>query len=283
MKRIGIISDTHGLLRPEVKQSLKDCEAILHAGDINKPELLDELREIAPVRAVCGNADESWAESEGIALTTSLTLFGLQIGMAHTKKAARSVSEGCDIIITGHTHKYEEKTTDGQLWLNPGTCGPVRRSAPITLAVIETEGDGTFQVVKIEIPQPEDKKNSDKKNSDKKNSDKKNSGKKESAARASEEKSGGESKKTAQKNSNANKSAENNESVKKSSRKKKTKEPPVTKDLIEKVIMDVNEGIPACDIAKRYEISENTAEKIRWYYIENHGIDAEGVLSKIMS
>ncbi len=239
MNKIGVISDTHGLLRPEVKESLKDCDAILHAGDIDKPELLDELREIAPVRAVCGNADESWAAKEGIDQVTSLTLFGLKIGMAHTKKAARDVAEDSDIIITGHTHKYEEKIASGKLWLNPGTCGQVRRSAPITLALIETTGDGTYKIEKVDISQTEEKKDTERKSSSKKSSDKK------------------------------------------SSRKRKTKEPPVTKDLVEKVIKEVNAGTPVPKIAEKLDISEDLAEEICRLYITHHGIDAEGVLGKM--
>ncbi len=252
MRKIGVISDTHGLLRPEVKESLKDCDAILHAGDINQPELLDELREIAPVRAVCGNADESWAESEGLAKVTSLDLFGLKIGMAHTKKAAREVAEDCVLIITGHTHKFERKMADGKLWLNPGTCGPVRRSAPITLAIIETEGDGTYQVVKVDIPLPEEKSSS-----------KKSSGKKESSENAAADK------------------AAKKDSSKKSSRKKKSKGTPVTKDLVESVIGDVNAGIHVSKIAEERGISEEVAEEICRLYITHHGIDAEGVLEKM--
>ncbi len=267
MNKIGVISDTHGLLRPEVKESLQDCDAILHAGDINQPELLDELREIAPVRAVCGNADESWAEAEGIAQVTSLNLFGLNIGMAHTKKAARSVAEDSDIIITGHTHKYEEKIADGKLWLNPGTCGPVRRSAPITLAVIETTGDGTYRIVKVDIPQSEEKKGSDKKNSSKKSSDRE-----EAAARSAEEKAAGK---------NEKKSSPKKESSKKNARKKKTKNAPVTKDLIGRVVGDVNTGIPVSGIADKEEISEDLAEEIRRLYVTHQGIDAEGILQKM--
>ncbi len=178
MKKIGVISDTHGILRPEVKENLRDCDAIFHAGDIDKPQILDELREIAPVRAVCGNADTSWAQMESLASYTELDLFGLRIGMAHTKKQVRGDVSDFDIIITGHTHKYDEKKAGGQLWLNPGCCGPQKRSNPLTMAIIETEGDGTYQIKKIEIVPPKEKKSSEKKSSDKKDSAKKTSGKK---------------------------------------------------------------------------------------------------------
>ncbi len=179
MRKIGVLSDTHGLLRPEVKEQLRDCDAILHAGDIDKPELLDELRECAPVRAVCGNADESWAAMEGLELTTSLDLFGLKFYMSHMKKHIEKGIEDRDIIITGHTHKYEEKIVKGQLWLNPGTCGPCRVSSPITIAIIATEGDGSFQVQKIDLPHSEEEKKSAEKKSSHKKSSQKSSHKKE--------------------------------------------------------------------------------------------------------
>ncbi len=246
MKKIGIISDTHGLLRPEVKENLAGCDAILHAGDIDKPELLDELREIAPVRAVCGNADSSWAEMESLAATADLTLFGLRIYMAHTKKQIRVPASDYDLIITGHSHKYDEKQEKEHLWLNPGTCGPRRRSNPLTIAIVETEEDGTFEVKKIEIVPSEDKKDSGKKSSGKEGE--------------------GSSKKDA---------------GKKSSGKRKTKDPEVTTDLIGDVISDVNAGTPVDAIAQRRGISEELAEEICRLYVTHQGIDAEGVLNKM--
>lgn len=147
--RIGIISDTHGLLRPEIKELLKDCEMILHGGDINKQSVLDELADIAPVYAVRGNADKDWAGN--IPETLSLRLYGINVLMIHNKQRLADTAEA-DVIIYGHSHKYDEKYLGSQLWLNPGSCGPRRFSLPITMAVLEIGDDGTLHVVKHDIP-----------------------------------------------------------------------------------------------------------------------------------
>lgn len=143
LHRIAILSDTHGLLRPEVVEVLRTCEVILHGGDINSRKILDELEEIAPVYAVRGNADKEWAE--GMAEELTLTLFGLRIYMIHNKKNARidfqTDNEGTEFFIYGHSHKYEEKTVNGVLFLNPGSCGPRRFNLPATMAVLEVYDD----------------------------------------------------------------------------------------------------------------------------------------------
>lgn len=150
--RIAILSDTHGLLRPQVMEMLRTCEVILHGGDMNNRKILDELEKIAPVYAVRGNADKEWAE--GMTEELKLTLFGLHIYMVHNKKYAKTEFQtddsGTDIFIYGHSHKYEEKTVNGVLFLNPGSCGPRRFKLPITMAVLEVydgigqwEDDGT--------------------------------------------------------------------------------------------------------------------------------------------
>lgn len=158
--KIGVISDTHGLLRAEVLETLKGCDAILHGGDIGKPEILDKLKEIAPVYAVRGNADREWAE--GLPITVDITLAGLKIYMIHNKKMIEGDIGGRNIIIYGHSHKYDEKRIfsdsknsdkdgGGQLWLNPGSCGARRFRLPITMAVIEVEEGGPYQIKKIEF------------------------------------------------------------------------------------------------------------------------------------
>ena len=91
MHKIGIISDTHGMLRPEVIDALKGCELILHSGDINKQEILDKLEQIAPVHAVRGNNDKKWAEH--LPETLTLNVFGIQIFMVHDKKSIPKKSD----------------------------------------------------------------------------------------------------------------------------------------------------------------------------------------------
>ena len=149
MHRIGIISDTHGLLRPEVVKALKGCNVILHGGDINSAIILDELNGIAPTYAVRGNNDKEWAKD--LPETVSVELYGIRFFMVHNKKHIPKNLENTDVVIFGHSHKYEEKHVDGMLMLNPGSCGPRRFTQPITFAVLETEDGHSFRVEKIEI------------------------------------------------------------------------------------------------------------------------------------
>lgn len=149
--KIGVISDTHGLLRDEVREKLAGCEVILHGGDINSRRILDELAQIAPVHAVRGNNDKEWAA--GLPETLSLDLLGLRIFMVHNKKDLPQDLGERNLVIYGHSHKYEEKQAEGRTWLNPGSCGPRRFSQPITMAVITAAEDGQgFEVERVEIP-----------------------------------------------------------------------------------------------------------------------------------
>ncbi|MDE7130459.1 MAG: metallophosphatase family protein [Lachnospiraceae bacterium] len=155
MHRIGIISDTHGLLRPEVEETLQGCEAILHGGDINKPEILDKLNRIAPTYVVRGNNDKEWAKE--LPETLSVSLCGIGFFMVHNKKYIPKNEEDLkdvDIIVYGHSHKYEEKQEGGRLLLNPGSCGPRRFTQPITFAVMAVGDDGAYKVEKVEIAHP---------------------------------------------------------------------------------------------------------------------------------
>ena len=103
---IGIISDTHGLLRPEVIEALKGCDAILHGGDINRREIIDQLEEIAPVYVVRGNNDHEWAEH--IPMYMGFELTGIRIYMTHKKKDLPEDLSNYDLVVFGHSHKYEE-------------------------------------------------------------------------------------------------------------------------------------------------------------------------------
>lgn len=150
MHKIGIISDTHGLLRPEVTEVLKGCEAILHGGDINSFRILEELNGIASTYAVRGNNDKEWAKD--LPETLLIELFGIRFFMVHNKKYIPKDLKDINIIVYGHSHKYEEKNEDGVLRLNPGSCGPRRFTQPITFAVIEIGEDGPYRVRKMEIP-----------------------------------------------------------------------------------------------------------------------------------
>lgn len=157
MKRIGILSDTHGKLREEVLEILQGCDVILHAGDCNTPQVLERLREIAPLYVVRGNADKEWAE--GLPQTLSEEICGLRIFMVHNKKEIPADVGEYDLIVYGHSHRYEERREGSILFLNPGSCGPRRFSQPVTMAVAEVEeraedeGVRTFQVIKKDIVQ----------------------------------------------------------------------------------------------------------------------------------
>lgn len=153
MHKIGILSDTHGMLRPEVTEALQGCEMILHGGDINKQKILDELREIAPVHAVRGNNDKEWAEY--IPQTMTVDVFGLRVFMVHNKKDIPKNLSGIDMVIYGHSHKYEEKVVDRIPYLNPGSCGPRRFHQEITLALLYIEENGGFRIEKRSIPHEE--------------------------------------------------------------------------------------------------------------------------------
>ncbi|MDE6622534.1 MAG: metallophosphatase family protein [Lachnospiraceae bacterium] len=147
--RIAVLSDTHGLLRPEIREILKTCEVILHGGDINSQKILDELKELAPVYVVRGNNDKEWAA--GLDVEITITLFGVRIYMVHNKKHRKADLSGTDLFVYGHSHKYEEKTVDGVQYLNPGSCGPRRFRQPVTMAVMEIEETGEWQIQKIDL------------------------------------------------------------------------------------------------------------------------------------
>jgi putative phosphoesterase len=148
--KIGVISDTHGLVRDEVKEYLKSCDFIFHAGDIHKLSVLEELQNIAPTYAVRGNADKGeWAEE--LSAVKVIEDIGIKVLMIHNKKQIDVDLVPYDLIIYGHSHKYEEKTADGIIWLNPGSCGPRRFNQPITMAMLYVEDNGSFRIQKIDF------------------------------------------------------------------------------------------------------------------------------------
>ncbi len=147
--RLAILSDTHGLLRPEVAELLKSADAILHGGDINRQSIVDRLQQYAPLYVVRGNNDKEWAEAIPHDLT--VTLGGVTFCVVHNRKEVPADLSGVDAVVFGHSHKYAEEERDGRLWLNPGSCGPRRFRQEITLMMAEAE-DGTLRVEKITIP-----------------------------------------------------------------------------------------------------------------------------------
>ncbi len=138
--RIGVISDTHGLLRPEALAALQGCERIIHAGDIGKPEVLDGLRALAPLDAIRGNVDSGdWAVA--IPERLDLQIGGLRIHVIHDVKtmAIDPVAERVDVVIAGHSHQPKLEEIDAVLYLNPGSAGRRRFRLPISLALLDIE------------------------------------------------------------------------------------------------------------------------------------------------
>lgn len=133
--RVGVISDTHGLLRSEAKEHLRRCQQIIHAGDITDPQVLRELELLAPTTAVRGNMDlGSWASR--LPRIARLDIGGWSILVVHNIRALPQQLEGVDIVIFGHSHKYQQERRNGILYLNPGSAGPRRFDLPISLAIL---------------------------------------------------------------------------------------------------------------------------------------------------
>jgi uncharacterized protein len=126
---IGLISDTHGLLRPEAVRALEGAELIIHAGDVGKPEVLEALRQIAPVVAVRGNVDHgAWADALPETATVEPGIFVL-----HDAKSLR-IPAGVRAVVSGHSHQASVEERGGVLYVNPGAAGPRRFLLPVTVA-----------------------------------------------------------------------------------------------------------------------------------------------------
>jgi putative phosphoesterase len=140
--RIGVISDTHGLLRPEAERALTGVNHIIHAGDIGRPEVVDALRRIAPVTAIRGNVDSGeWAHQYPD--TNLVRLAGKSIYVLHDLKTLQAdPGAGIDVIISGHSHVPKIDTIGGVLYLNPGSAGRRRFKLRITLATLEVTPEG---------------------------------------------------------------------------------------------------------------------------------------------
>jgi uncharacterized protein len=141
MTIIGIISDTHGLLRPEAVQALQGVERILHAGDIGRLSILEDLQKIAPTTAVRGNVDgEAWAET--LPETAVVEAGGELIYIIHNlgELGLHPIPTGIRVVVSGHSHRAVQEWRAGVLYLNPGSAGPRRFALPVTLARLRIEG-----------------------------------------------------------------------------------------------------------------------------------------------
>lgn len=142
---VGVISDTHGLLRPEALAALATADHILHAGDIGKIEILDALRQIAPVTAIRGNVDTSGA-CANLPATEAVELAGRLFYLVHSihDLDLSPAAAGIAAVISGHSHQPSIETRNGILYLNPGSAGPRRFNLPVTLALV-TVTAGTLE------------------------------------------------------------------------------------------------------------------------------------------
>jgi putative phosphoesterase len=149
--RVGVISDTHGLLRPEALAALAGVEHILHAGDVGDPAILDQLREIAPVTAIRGNVDTS-GDCALLPATEMVELAGCFVYLAHSLEwiDIAPKSAGVRLVVSGHSHKPSVERRDGVLYLNPGSAGPRRFKLPVTVAMV-TITDGVAEAAIVEL------------------------------------------------------------------------------------------------------------------------------------
>jgi putative phosphoesterase len=137
-RKIGLISDTHGLLREEAQQALRGSELIIHAGDVGDSRILEALRQIAPVVAVRGNADtEEWAKS--LPETAVAEAGAVHIYVLHDLNALDldAKAAGFHIVVSGHSHKPGQSQRNGVMYINPGSAGPRRFTLPITVARLD--------------------------------------------------------------------------------------------------------------------------------------------------
>jgi uncharacterized protein len=149
--RIGVISDTHGLLRPEALAALAGVEHILHAGDVGDPGILDRLRAIAPVTAIRGNVDGCGACAQ-LPDTELVELGGRAIYMLHDREALDldPVAAGIAVVVSGHSHRPSMLRHKGVLYFNPGSAGPRRFSLPVTVGMLRvTENGVDGEIVEI--------------------------------------------------------------------------------------------------------------------------------------
>jgi putative phosphoesterase len=139
---VGVISDTHGVIRPEAIHALRGCDLLIHAGDIGEPEIVERLRALAPVFAVRGNIDQgAWAAS--VPPTEVVEVDGRHFYVLHdlSQLDLDPVAAGFAVVVSGHSHRPSTQVREGVLYLNPGSAGPRRFKLPVTLALVRVTRD----------------------------------------------------------------------------------------------------------------------------------------------
>ena len=152
-KLVGVISDTHGLLRPEALEALKGSELIIHAGDIGGPEVIEALRAIAPVVAVRGNNDRGrWAEEFPLYDVTQVGSTYVYVLHDLNELDLKPEAAGFRVVVSGHSHKPLAEERRGVLYLNPGSAGPRRFKLPVTVARMRVcGGDVTAEIITLKV------------------------------------------------------------------------------------------------------------------------------------
>ena len=151
--RIGLIADTHNLLRPEALAALQGVDHLIHAGDIGGPHILADLERIAPLSVVRGNNDQdSWADAIPERLTLRFGAIALHVLHDLKQLDIDPAAQGIDVVITGHSHKPLHEERNGVLYLNPGSAGPRRFKLPISVGIVHIEdGRARAKLITLEV------------------------------------------------------------------------------------------------------------------------------------
>jgi putative phosphoesterase len=152
MRQIGVISDTHGLLRPQAVVALRGCDPIIHAGDVGRPDVLAELRKVAPVFAVCGNVDNGpWARELPQSQIVEIDDFRIYVLHILDELDLEPSTAGIAAVVVGHSHQPKIETKQGVLYFNPGSAGPRRFRLPVTVGRLTIAG-GSLHAEIIDLP-----------------------------------------------------------------------------------------------------------------------------------
>ena len=149
MKTVAVISDTHGLLRDAVKAELAAADCIIHAGDIDNDAVLDTLKQYGELYAVRGNNDKNCTTY--LPQTLTVTIEGVRFYIVHNKNNVPRNVEDVDVLVYGHSHKYDATDVDGVLWLNPGSCGKKRFHLEVSMCRLIVDGCA-YHIEKIVVP-----------------------------------------------------------------------------------------------------------------------------------
>lgn len=251
--RIAVISDTHGTLRPEVAEYLGGCEAVFHAGDLGRSDVLERLRKICPVYAVRGNVDGDWAGE--LPEELECTLFGFRIYMIHNRKKIAKDLADADIVIYGQSHQYEERAEGRTRYLNPGSCGPRRFRLPVTMMVLilyPAEHRLETKRVEWEI-----------------------SGRGKQYGKRAELDSKGTGKQ------GGNSGAAGMQAKATSGRDTDFLRGRDLHGLIKKIMKEMRSGRTVAQIAARNQVDEEFAEQVCRFYVTHPGVDVDGILDRM--